>query len=233
MQTINRFLYGPTAEEKVRAWQGKLRAEQRVLDREMRQLDAATKKAQQTVKQLAKKGDVKSARIMAREVVRSHKQMDRLSVSKARLGSIGNQLQQQLAMVKVTGALQKSTEIMKLSNALIKLPQISQAMREMSMEMTKACRPRHTSCAYQTHILQAGIMEEMLDDTLQMEDDEDLEVEADAEVDKVLYELTEGKLGQAGAAKEDVPSIQDQVEDEETERAMEQYRQQLNGLLSG
>jgi charged multivesicular body protein 3 len=41
------------------------------------------------------------------------------------------------AMVKVTGSLQKSTEIMKLSNSLVKLPQISQAMREMSMEMTK------------------------------------------------------------------------------------------------
>lgn len=41
------------------------------------------------------------------------------------------------AMIKVTGSLQKSTEIMKLSSALIKLPQISQAMREMSMEMTK------------------------------------------------------------------------------------------------
>jgi charged multivesicular body protein 3 len=40
-------------------------------------------------------------------------------------------------MAKVTGTLQKSTEIMKLSNALIKLPQISQVMREMSMEMTK------------------------------------------------------------------------------------------------
>ena len=40
-------------------------------------------------------------------------------------------------MAKVTGALQKSTEIMKLSNQLVKLPQISQAMREMSMEMTK------------------------------------------------------------------------------------------------
>ena len=40
-------------------------------------------------------------------------------------------------MVKVTGTLQKSTEIMKLSNSLIKLPQISQAMREMSREMTK------------------------------------------------------------------------------------------------
>lgn len=38
MQTINRFLYGPSAEEKVRAWQTKLRAEQRQLDREMRQV---------------------------------------------------------------------------------------------------------------------------------------------------------------------------------------------------
>ena len=40
-------------------------------------------------------------------------------------------------MIKVTGSLQKSTEIMKLSNHLIKLPHISQTMREMSMEMTK------------------------------------------------------------------------------------------------
>lgn len=42
-----------------------------------------------------------------------------------------------LAMIKVTGTLQKSSEIMKLSSALIRLPQISQAMREMSMEMMK------------------------------------------------------------------------------------------------
>ena len=39
-------------------------------------------------------------------------------------------------------------------------------------------------------------MEEMLDDTLEsLDEDEDLEEEADAEVDKVLYELTDGKLG--------------------------------------
>lgn len=38
MQTINRLLYGPTPEEKVRAWQIKLRSESRQLDREMRQV---------------------------------------------------------------------------------------------------------------------------------------------------------------------------------------------------
>jgi len=176
----------------------------------------ATSKVRQSVKQLATKGDVKNAKILAREVVRSNKQKDRLSVSKARLGSIGTQLSQQMAMIKVTGSLQKSTEIMKLSNSLIKLPQISQTMREMSMEMTKA-----------------GIMEEMLEDTLDMDEDDEIEEEADAEVDKVLFELTNGKLGEAGSVGTDLPSLQDKAEDEETERNMEKYREQLNGLLSG
>ncbi|EKM59877.1 uncharacterized protein PHACADRAFT_138192 [Phanerochaete carnosa HHB-10118-sp] len=215
MQSINRFLYGPTPEERIRAWQTKLRAEQRQLDREMRQLDTAASKARTTVKQLAAKGDVKSARILAREVVRSDKQKDRLSVSKARLGSISNQLSQQLAMAKVTGSLQKSTEIMKLSNQLIRLPQISQTMREMSREMTTA-----------------GVLEEMMDDTLAMEEDEEVEEEADAEVDKVLFDLTNGKLGQAGTIQNAEPTVEDKLEDEETERVMEQYRQQLSGLLS-
>ncbi|OCB84519.1 hypothetical protein A7U60_g8505 [Sanghuangporus baumii] len=219
MQSINRFLYGPTPEEKIRSWQGKLRGEQRQLDREMRQvgflcLEMATKKAQVEVKKLAKKGDIKNAKVLAREVVRSNKQKDRLSVSKARLGSINNQLVQQLAMYKVTGTLQKSTEIMKLSNSLVKLPQIGQVMREMSMEMTKA-----------------GIMEEMLDDVMEMEDDEELEEEADAEVEKVLFEITDGKLGAAGTVKDELPAVADSVE-EEQERNLEQYQKQLNELLS-
>ncbi|KAF8640143.1 hypothetical protein AX17_001379 [Amanita inopinata Kibby_2008] len=175
----------------------------------------ATAKARQSVKQLAGKGDVTSARILAREVVRSNKQKDRLSVSKARLGSINTQLVQQMAMAKVTGSLQKSTEIMRLSNALIRLPQISQTMREMSMEMTKA-----------------GIMEEMLEDTLELDEDEELVEEADAEVDKILFELTDGKLGQAGAVGTGLPPLETRVEEKEEAERMEQYRQQLHGLLS-
>lgn len=48
-------------------------------------------------------------------------------------------------------------------------------------------------------------MEEMMDDALDMNEDEELEEEADAEVDKVLAELTDGKLGQAGAVGTGVP----------------------------
>jgi len=89
-------------------------------------------------------------------------------------------------------------------------------------------------------------MEEMLEDTLDMDEDEELEHEADAEVDQVLFELTNGKLGEAGSISTELPvrttiissifargsrnpkSIQDKLEDEETDRNMEKYREQLN-----
>ena len=45
----------------------------------------------------------------------------------------------------------------------------------------------------------------MMDDTLAMEDDEEVEEEADAEVDKVLFDLTNGKLGQAGTVQSELP----------------------------
>jgi charged multivesicular body protein 3 len=48
-------------------------------------------------------------------------------------------------------------------------------------------------------------MDEMMQDTLEAMDEEDIEEEADAEVDKVLYDLTDGKLGQAGQVGTELP----------------------------
>jgi charged multivesicular body protein 3 len=48
-------------------------------------------------------------------------------------------------------------------------------------------------------------MEEMLDDTMNLEEDEEVEEEADEEVNKVLFELTNGKLGQAGTVDTQPP----------------------------
>lgn len=48
-------------------------------------------------------------------------------------------------------------------------------------------------------------MEEMMEETMEGLDDEELEEEADEEVDKVLFELTDGKLGQAGRVGGELP----------------------------
>ncbi|MCO5559247.1 hypothetical protein L7F22_012842 [Adiantum nelumboides] len=242
MQTVSKFIFGPTQEERVKAVQSKLRSEQRALDREMRSIDGAAAKAKSEVKRLAKKGDVKNARILAREVVRSNKQKNRLALSKARLNSIHMQLQHQMgerpirtfgrhnkrrlelthcglcrdkSNVQGDGSMQKSTEIMKLSNQLVKLPQVSKVMREMSQEMMKA-----------------GIMEELLDDTLDSgvlgEDDEELETEAEGEVDKVLFQLTDGKLGQAQDA-DALPELKGQSQLPPSRKTVQRNRRTCRG----
>lgn len=41
------------------------------------------------------------------------------------------------AVVRVAGALQKSTEVMKAMQSLVKIPEIQATMRELSKEMMK------------------------------------------------------------------------------------------------
>lgn len=48
-------------------------------------------------------------------------------------------------------------------------------------------------------------MEEMIEESLDLQEDEEIEEEADAEVNKVLFELTDGKLGQAGKVATELP----------------------------
>ena len=96
--------------------------------------------------------------MLAKELIRSQRHKDRLYTSKAQMNSIIMQLEHQLgktkqklasvffffsklvvllATLKVAGSLQKSGEVMKLVNQLSRLPEISQTMQQMSMEMTK------------------------------------------------------------------------------------------------
>ncbi|KAG0413856.1 hypothetical protein HPB47_008998, partial [Ixodes persulcatus] len=70
----------------------------------------------------------------------------------------------------------------------------------------------------------AGIIEEMLDDTMEgLDDQEELEEEAQEEVDKVLWELTAGTLGKAPTAvTESLPSEDVEVAGPSTSLAEEE-----------
>lgn len=70
-------------------------------------------------------------------------------------------------------------------------------------------------------------MEEMMEETMDGLDDEELEDEADEEVEKVLFELTDGKLGQAGRVGTELPA-----EEVENEAEMERMRREMNDLLN-
>ena len=168
-----------TPEEQVKKWRASARQNERDLDRTLRNIDKEQQKAKKVIKDAAKRNDIKSCRILAKEIVSSNKQKERIYTSKAQLNSLVMSMQQQLSITKVTGALQKSAETMKIVNRLMRIPELAATMREMSTEMMKA-----------------GIIEGMIQETFE---DETVEEEAEAEVEKVLFEVTEGLLGQAGA----------------------------------
>ncbi|KAI7889305.1 Snf7-domain-containing protein [Mucor mucedo] len=200
---IQRFFGKKTPDELVKKWRQEIRSQQRGIQRQIQAIDNEEAKVKRSIKQVAKKGDVKNCRMLAKELIRSQRHKNRLYTSKAQMNSIIMQLEHQLATIKVAGSLQKSGEVMKLVNQLARLPEMSQVMQQMSMEMTKA-----------------GIMEEMIGDTMDMMDDDDIEEAADEEVNNVLFQITDGMLGEAGnvgPALESRPAVEEEEEEDEEE----------------
>ncbi|QQP41590.1 Charged multivesicular body protein 3 [Caligus rogercresseyi] len=109
-------------------------------------------------------------------------------------------------------------EVMVSMQKLIKLPEISATMTELSKEMMKA-----------------GIFEEMMEDVLDTEPEE-LEEDVQKEVDKVLAEITEGdRKTMEGApsvpqASIDVP--EKESEDEDEEEGIKDMKERLQALKS-
>ncbi|KAI8575696.1 hypothetical protein K450DRAFT_260365 [Umbelopsis ramanniana AG] len=213
VNSIQRFFGKKSPEELVRKWQQEIRAQTRGIERQIRQIEREEAKVKQGIKAVAKRGDVKSCKSLAKELIRSRKHVDRLHTSKAQLNSVSMQLNHQLATLKIAGTLQKSAEVMNLVNQLVKLPEIAKTMQEMSMEMTRA-----------------GIMDEMINDTFEMMDDEDLEEEADEEVNKVLYQVTEGTMGEASSVANLQNPLVTEEEEEEEEPELDMMQKRLEAL---
>ncbi|KAM7284374.1 putative vacuolar sorting protein VPS24 [Ixodes scapularis] len=175
-------LFGKTPErspkEQVREWTSKLRKEGYQLDRQIRAIQRQEEGVKKSLKEAAKKNEQDVCHILAKEVIRARKAINRIHASKAQLNSVVMSMNHQLATLRLAGSLQRSTEVMKSMQQLIKIPEVAQTMRDLSKEM-----------------MRAGIIEEMLEDTMEgLDDQEELEEEAQEEVDKVLWELTAGEV---------------------------------------
>ncbi|XP_030174341.1 charged multivesicular body protein 3-like [Lynx canadensis] len=148
--------------------------------------------------------------------------VSKLYASNAHVNSVLIGMKNQLVVLRVAGSLQKSKEVMKAMQSLVKIPEIQATMRELSKEMMKA-----------------GIIEEMLEDTFEsMDDQEEMEKAAEMEIDKILFEITTGALGKAPSKVTDAfleprPSgAMAASEDEKEEEALEAMQSHLATLRS-
>ena len=170
-------------EDEAKEWKKKLSKEMRRMDRDMNELVKAEKKASADCKKLAKQNQLPSVRLLAKEIVNIRKAQERMMTAKAQMNSASMALQSSISLMKVQGVVAKSTDVMVAMNELIKLPEVSKTMAEMAREMERA-----------------GLVESMIDDTFEMIEPDDMEMAADAEVNKVIEDLTSEIFAGAKAA---------------------------------
>lgn len=168
----------------------------------------------------AKRGDLSSARTLAKELVRSKKAKERIVISKARMNSIQMQLQEHMATLKMAGTLQKSAAIMTMMNELMRLPEMQRTMLLLAQEMAKA-----------------GLIDELVQETLDADaDDEAADEEADEAVQRVLDELDltfheEAPTPlRAQQQRERGRSAAEEAEKEEEDAATDALQDRLNSL---
>ncbi|XP_071383860.1 charged multivesicular body protein 3 isoform X1 [Centroberyx affinis] len=218
-------LFGRSSEKPpkdlINEWSLKIRKEMRVIDRQIRDIQREEEKVKRSIKDAAKKGQRDVCVILAKELIQSRQAISKLYASKAHMNSVLLSMKNQLSVLRVAGALQKSTEVMKAMQSLVKIPEIQATMRDLSKEMMKA-----------------GIIEEMLEDTFEsMEDGEEMEEAAEEEVDKILFEITAGALGKApskvtDALPEPEPAGATAASEDESEEDIEEMQSRLAALRS-
>ncbi|KAF2165939.1 hypothetical protein M409DRAFT_23670 [Zasmidium cellare ATCC 36951] len=226
MDGVRKFFYGPTPEEQKRKCKSLVRQNTRKIDRDIQNLKAVEAKTRNLIIQASKRAQknpsqskqaAQETRLFARELIRARKQSQRLATSRATLQSVGFQVDEAFAMRKIEGSIKNGTSIMKDVNTLVRLPELTGTMRELSQELVKS-----------------GIIEEMMEDSMPnnelMENEDE---EAESEVDKVLGEVLKHRVQTPGTQlpTEPVGPVEAQPAEEEDELDSEEMLAQMRGRL--
>lgn len=159
-----------THREKGREWQRQIRAEGRRLERDANKIRQEEAKLKQEIKNEAKRGaSPASIQSLVRQVVRQQKAVKRIEQTQKSLHALSIHMTAAMAAASTGVALKMSAGIMKEMNALTNVSETQHIMEDMRRSM-----------------MQADLMEEMLDEGFAESDDE---VEIDSEVTKVYEEL--------------------------------------------
>ncbi|THD21756.1 Charged multivesicular body protein 3 [Fasciola hepatica] len=161
--------------EQMRKITSSVRRQKYAIQRETNQLMAQRKRLEADIKKRANENRLDEAKILARELIAQRKAIKQLYMASSQLDTIVSELQIQTAMGKMAGCMKQSTTLMKAMSQLVKIPQLQNTMRDLSKEMAKM-----------------GLMQEMMEETMDsaLGDEQDMGEAIDAEVNRIIGELT-------------------------------------------
>lgn len=144
--------------EQAKAWKQRLRQEGRALERNVTRILREEDRLKIRVKALARQGETEAAIPLVQELYNSRKARARLLRTKVQMDSIVRQIDLQLAQAKIVGAFQQSTDLTRMLNQMVALPEVQATMMGLRGEMDNA-----------------GLIAEMADEAFEMVEPEEVE----------------------------------------------------------
>jgi len=198
--------------EQVRAWSNDLKKQQRSLQRDVARIEREEAKATAEIKRLAKQGHSAALKTMAKGLVQSRMTKARLLEGSARINSVILSLKTHQATQSVVDHLGRSSEVMKSMSSMLSLPELRETARNLSKEMAKA-----------------GLIEEMVEEGLSDAfDTDELEAEAEQQVNQVIDEIVSGTFQGVDTIKG--KNTEKAQEAEEDAVAEEEHKKELAAL---
>ncbi|KAJ7349437.1 vacuolar sorting protein DID4 [Mycena albidolilacea] len=165
-----------TPAERLRQHQRSLAKAQRELDRERTKLEAQEKKLIADIKKSAKDGQLNACKVMAKDLVRTRRYVQKFYQMRTQLQAVGLRIQTLRSNQQMADAMRGATRAMGLMNRGLNLPGIQRIMNEFEKESA-------------TMDMKEEMMADAVDDVM---DEEDEEEEGDMILKQVLEEIGVG-----------------------------------------
>ncbi|KAI9306515.1 Snf7-domain-containing protein [Cunninghamella echinulata] len=162
-----------TPAEMLRQHQRSITKAQRELDRERERLERQEKKLILDIKKSAKANQMSACKVMAKDLVRTRRYIQKFYQMKTQLQAVGLRIQTLRSNQQMAEAMRGATKAMSSMNRQMNLPQIQKIMMEFEKES-------------ELMDMKDEMMGDAIDDVMEEEDDE---TESEEIVNKVLDEI--------------------------------------------
>jgi len=164
-----------TPAERLRQHQRALAKAQRELDRERSKLEQSEKKIMMDIKKSAKSGQINACKVMAKDLVRTRRYVQKFYQMRTQLQAVGLRIQTLRSNQQMADAMRGATRAMASMNRGMNLPAIQRIMTEFEKESAMMD-------------MKEEMMSDAVDDVMAEEEEEE-EVEGDKLLKEVLEEI--------------------------------------------
>ncbi|GAA5888616.1 hypothetical protein JCM16303_005289 [Sporobolomyces ruberrimus] len=197
-----------TPAERLRQHQRSLQKAQRELDRERSKLEQQEKKLILDIKNGARKGEIGSCKVMAKDLVRTRRYISKFYTMKTQLQAVSLRLQSLRSNQQMAEAMKGATKAMSMMSRQMNLPQISKILQDFEKESSMMD-------------MKEEMMSDSIDDTFaEDEEGEGEEEEGNRILDEVLAEIGVSVGQQLGEAPTATPIAGNAVSESAGRRAV-------------